>query len=90
MITHSFDKVIADICDIELASLLRSYKYTVYGGHTVALEGHKGLLRYSKDCVVFLLADGKLTVNGNNLCLRNLSKRTVIISGDKVSVEVSR
>ena len=89
MITHSFDKVIADVCDLELSALLNSYKYTVYGGHTVAIEGHGGLLRYTREAVTVKLSKGTLTVHGSNLVLRNLSKRTLVVTGNRLNVEVS-
>lgn len=90
MISHSFEKVIAKICDTELAVLLQSYKYTVYGGHTVVVEGHKGLLKYLTSCVTFRLQKGTLSINGDALTIRNLSQNTAVVMGNKVSVEVKQ
>lgn len=43
---RKFDSEVAKILDLELAALVNSFKYSVYGGHTVVVEGHRGLVSF--------------------------------------------
>lgn len=85
----SFSKCIADICGLELATLAGNYKYSVFGGHTVVIEGHKGIAEYSETQVSFLLGKSKLTVLGEKLSITCLERNFAVISGKIISVGVS-
>jgi len=84
----SFEKEIAEIADVELSTLVGSYKYSVYGGHTVVIEGQKGVRSYSDEAVCFSLGKEKLTVSGSNLTICRLGKNFVAVRGKIKSVEV--
>lgn len=80
----------ANLCNLEVATLINSYKYCVYGGKTVVIEGQKGLVKYSQDAVAFAVCDGKLVVVGNNLTLGCFGNNVAVITGKIQSVEVQK
>ena len=85
---NSFSQCIADICGLELATLLNDYKYAVYGGHTAVIEGHNGISEYALDTVSFALKKGVLRVVGSDLHIKCLEKRFAVVVGKIISVEV--
>lgn len=85
---NSFNQCIADICGLELATLVNDYKYSVFGGHTVVVEGHKGIADYSTEQVTFAVGKSLLRVVGNNLHIKCLEKHFAVIVGKVLSVEV--
>lgn len=80
----------ANLCNLEVSSLINSYKYCVYGGKTVVIEGQKGLVKYCQEVVVFAVADGKLAVMGSNLTLGCFGNKVAVVTGKIVSVEVQQ
>ena len=85
---NSLSQCVADICGLELATLMGSYKYSVFGGHTVVLEGHKGIADYSVDSIVFSLGKSQLKIVGANLRIKCLEKQFAVIVGNIAGVEV--
>ena len=85
---NSLSQCVADICGLELATLIGSYKYSVFGGHTVVVEGHKGIADYNSDCIIFSLGKPLLKIVGSNLRIKCLEKQFAVIVGKIVSVEV--
>ena len=73
---------------MELATLLGSYKYSVFGGHTVVVEGHKGIAEYGNDAVSFALPKAQLKIAGSNLRIKCLEKQFAVVVGKISSVEV--
>ena len=86
---NSLTQCVADICGLELATLIGSYKYSVFGGHTVVLEGHKGIADYNSDCISFSLGKSQLKIVGSNLRIKCLEKQFAVVSGKIVGVEVT-
>lgn len=85
---NSLSQCVADICGLELATLLGSYKYSVFGGHTVVVEGHKGIADYAKEGVSFALPKAQLKIVGSNLRIKCLEKQFAVVVGNIQSVEV--
>ena len=85
---NSLSQCVADICGLELATLIGSYKYSVFGGHTVVVEGHKGIADYTGDCISFALNKAQLKIAGSNLRIKCLEKQFAVISGAILSVQV--
>ena len=85
---NSFSQCVADICGLELATLVNDYKYSVFGGHTVVIEGHNGIGEYSTETVSFAVKKGNLRVVGTNLHLKCLEKHFAVVVGKIISVEV--
>ena len=85
---NSLSQCVADICGLELATLIGSYKYSVFGGHTVVVEGHKGIADYNSDFIVFSLGKSQLKIVGSNLRIKCLEKQFAVIVGKIASVEV--
>ena len=85
---NSLSQCVADICGLELATLIGSYKYSVFGGHTVVVEGHKGIADYNNDGISFSLGKGLLKIVGSNLRIKCLEKQFAVIVGKIAGVEV--
>ena len=86
---NSFTSCINKICGEELCSLV-TYKYSVFGGNTIVLEGHKGILDYSTCKVSFKVGKGSLIVVGSNLQIKCLDNRFAVVIGKICSVEVTQ
>ena len=85
---NSLTQCVADICGLELATLIGSYKYSVFGGHTVVVEGHKGIADYGTEAVSFALNKAQLKSVGSNLRIKCLEKQFAVVVGKIVSVKV--
>ena len=85
---NSFSQCVADICGVELATLINDCKYSVFGSHTAVIEGHNGIAEYGTDAVSFAVKKGILRINGSNLRIKCLEKRFAVVVGKIVSVEV--
>lgn len=83
---NSFEQSIADICGLELTSVLANGKYTVFGNKVAVVEGHKGIVEYSSDVVAFSLGNATLRICGSNLQLRCLEKHYAVVVGKVTSV----
>lgn len=86
---NSFNDNIAQICGLELSTLVNSYKYSVFGGTAVVVEGHKGISTYTETEVTFSLGNKLLKVKGSNLRIKCLSKNFAVISGQIDGTEVA-
>ena len=84
----SFNGTVADICQVELKTLLSGYKYSVFDGKTFVLEGHKGIASYSDVCVKFSVKCGAIAVSGNNLKIKCLQSGLAVVQGKICAVEV--
>ena len=85
---NSFSQCVADICGLELATLINDYKYSVFGGHTAVIEGHNGIVEYGTETVSFAVKRGILRVVGTNLHIKCLEKRFAVVVGRIISIEV--
>ena len=85
---NSFSQCVANICGLELATLIADYKYSVFGGHTVVVEGHKGIVDYSNEVVTFAVGKSQLRISGSNLHIKCLEKNFAVLVGKISSVEV--
>lgn len=86
---NSFSRCIDQICGHEITSLA-TYKYSVFGGNTVVLEGHKGICHYAIDKIVFQVGKQQLSIVGEGLQIRCLDKHFAVIVGKIRAVEVSQ
>lgn len=85
---NCFTQTVSEICGLEAATLITGYKYSVYNGHAVVVEGHKGIAVYNDCNVCFSLKKGKLAVKGSSLFVRCLEKDFAVIVGNIASVAV--
>ena len=51
------------------------------GDNRILVENHQGVLAYSLEEVHIKVAYGKLTIIGNNLNIKQMSKEQLVISG---------
>lgn len=86
---NSFNEHIAQMCGLELATLIGSYKYSIFGGTTAVVEGHKGIAGYLDDEVGFHLSNGTLTIRGKDLKIKCLSKNFAVVVGQISNAEVT-
>ena len=85
---NSFQQCIADICGLELSSLVSQGKYAVYGNRAAVVEGHRGIAEYSKDKVSFLFGKSVLEISGADLTIKCLSGNYAVIGGSISCVAV--
>lgn len=88
VMNSSFIQSIADICGLEVATLIGGYKYSVFGGHTVVVEGHSGVVEYSSEKVTFAVGKSILGICGCNLKIKCLEKHFAVVVGKVLFVEV--
>lgn len=86
---NSFSQCVADICGLELATLIGNYKYSVFGGNTVVLEGHKGIVEYSCERISFAVGKSTLSICGKDLHIKCLEKRFAVVVGTVHNVGVN-
>lgn len=86
---NSFNEHIANICGLELATLVGGYKYSVFGGTTAVVEGHRGIVGYLDSEVCFYIAGGILKIQGDNLKLKCLNKSFAVVVGRIDRAEVA-
>lgn len=86
--SNSFVDVVCETCGLEVATLAHGYKYSVYDGRAVVVEGHKGIVSYTETSVVFALRKNKLTIKGGRLSIKCLERNFAVVVGDIVSVAV--
>ncbi len=84
----SFENDISEICSLELPVLCGGYKYSVFSGQAVVVEGHSGIKSYSQNCMIFKIKKCALHVNGCDLSLKKLSRGFAVVVGKISSVEV--
>ena len=78
---NSFVDSVCDICGLEMAALAHGYKYSVYDGRAVVVEGHKGIFAYGESQVVFALGKSKLVVSGDKLRIKCLERNFAVVVG---------
>lgn len=66
---------------------LTKLKTVVLDKSAILVEGHKGLLFFSKEEIKMRIPNGTVTVAGENLSLREVSKTEAMISGKILRVE---
>lgn len=77
----SFVNCISDICGRELTALVGGYKYSVFSGKTVVVEGHRGIEVYCKERIKLLLGRGWLEINGSNLSIKCMDRGFCVVEG---------
>lgn len=84
----SFVKELSKICDKELSALVCGYSYSVYGGHTVAIEGTTKLLSYRQDSITVAVSEGALQITGSNMTVKVFSNSYLVVVGNIIAVGV--
>ena len=62
-------------------------RLTLTGNRQLLVEQHRGLTRYSADCIELALKQGSIRLAGKNLRLVAMDKEAVLIAGEIKSVE---
>lgn len=78
---RKFDSEVAKILDLELAALVNSFKYSVYGGHTVVVEGHRGLVSFSSEKLFQVGKTERLEIIGEEISIKQLTKNFTVVTG---------
>ena len=61
---------------------------TLYGGRQALIEGHRGVLAFSPECLVVRLGWQRLSVLGTELSIRALSRDRLLVAGKIQRVEL--
>ena len=61
---------------------------TLCGGRQALIEGHRGLLAFSPECLVVRMGRQRLTLLGDELRIRAMSDDRLLVSGRIQSVEM--
>lgn len=85
---NCFTQTVCEICGLETATLAKGYKYAVYNGAAVTVEGHKGIVVYDVKCVCFALRKGRLSIKGEGLSVKALERDFAVVTGAIQSVAV--
>ena len=85
---NSFVDVVCETCGLELSALAGGYKYSVYDGKAVVVEGHRGIVAYAENLVCFELRRKILKIKGGKLSIKCLEKGFAVVVGDILSVAV--
>lgn len=83
-----FDEIKKGLKGVE-TDLLNSYNLVNISGKVLYVEGHKGITILSKERVAFKVKHGRVTVEGKNLILQELTENTMKIVGEIRLVEVT-
>ena len=62
-------------------------RLTLTGNRQLLVEQHRGLTRYSADCIELALQKGSIRLTGKNLRLVAMDKEAVLIAGEIRCVE---
>ena len=62
-------------------------RLTLTGNRQLLVEQHRGLTRYSADCIELALKQGSIRLTGKNLRLVAMDKEAVLIAGEIKSLE---
>lgn len=84
---NSFEQCISDICGLELSSVV-SGNYKVFGNRVAVVEGHKGIVDYSREKVTFSCGKTALEICGEELKIKCLERHYSVIVGKILSVAV--
>lgn len=64
------------------------YQLINIGGRIIYFEGHLGLTQLSKEVITFKIKGGRISIEGEKLCLVELTSNTLKISGEITKIEV--
>ncbi len=82
---RSFSSELAKIVDVQLSTLIGSYSYAVYGGHTVVVEGVRDILHYSVSSIVVRVGKAdRLAICGCSMYIRQYGGGNIIVCGEHV------
>ncbi len=86
---RSFSSELAKIVDIELATLVGSYSYTVYGGSTVVIEGVRDILDYTSNSITARIGKlSRIVISGSGMAIRQYGGGSMVVVGSIDSVGV--
>lgn len=71
------------------AERMRSSHITIENARTVVVEGCRGILEYSDECVKISLGRQVLVVSGSSLSIRNMYAQLICIEGRITGIEYS-
>jgi len=66
-----------------------SFKYVNFNGEVFYIQNFKDIISFSSEEIILKLFSGEISVVGENLSIKELSKKFICISGKILKVEVS-
>lgn len=82
-----FDEIKRSVNKVE-PQILSSYNIVNISGRILYVEGHLGLTQLSNEVITFKIKKGRVTVEGEELVLAELTDSTMKITGVIKKVEV--
>ena len=80
--------VLAGLFDIQEEALSGAPRIIISGSSRVMIEGHRGLLEYSRERIAAAGANCRVLVRGEELGLLAMDGRTLVITGRLWAVEL--
>ena len=73
-----------------VAELKSPFRVVAYGQSAVKIEGHKGVVFWDGERVIFRRKKGTITIEGSRLCIREISLGDAYVEGviENVTFEV--
>lgn len=73
---------LADRLELPEEALSGAAKLTVTGDRRALIENHRGILAYSPACVVVSLGERQLSLYGNELRIRAMNRKELLVCGE--------
>ena len=67
----------------------KNFKYVNFNGEVFYIQNFKDIISFSSEEIILKLFSGEISVVGENLSIKELSKKFICISGKILKVEVS-
>lgn len=72
---------IADTMGVSKEIVMNIAHITLAGNREIYIENHKGIARYSEECICIMTADGILKISGRDLKIDMVRVSDIFISG---------
>lgn len=72
---------IVDICKLPFDEVLKDYKVIAISSKALYISNYKKILDYSQERVVLKIPADTLEILGENMCIRQINKGEIVISG---------
>ncbi len=85
----SYLKEIVDTAGLPISEIGGVATFTVVGGLAMVVNNYVKILTYTKEKVVLKLKNDELVVEGTDICIKQLDKSDICLSGNIVRVYYS-
>jgi sporulation protein YqfC len=79
---------ISETAGLPIKETLNGYTYTVVSGRACYIARHDGMVRFSEECIAFRVGRERLSVFGENLTVKDMTRDDATVCGRILSVTV--